>query len=99
MGVGHIYSHGQTAVVPATCATVTTQIPDITMDASSMDEDVLDTRIPDQHGGSDSEDIELGSDDRSSEDDWTSTEEWEDSDELSEVEEEDIYAHHLREPF
>jgi hypothetical protein len=83
MGVGHVYSHGQTAVVPTTSAT--TQIPDMTTDANY--EAALEPRIPDQDCESDREDHpEFGLDNR--EDDWTDTEEYL-ADELSRVDEEE----------
>jgi hypothetical protein len=82
MGVGHAYSHEQTAVVP-TDPTASATIPDMTTDANS--EAALEPRVPDQDCESDREDPELGLDNR--EDDWTDTEDLED--ELSRVEEEE----------
>jgi hypothetical protein len=82
MGVGHAYSHEQTAFDPT--ASATTQIPDMTTHADS--EAALEPRAPNQDCESDHEDPELGLDNR--EDDWTDTEEYSE-DELSRVEEEE----------
>ena len=84
MGVGHAYSHEQTAIVPTALAA--TQIPNMTADANS--EAVLEPQVPDQdcEFDCDSEDSELGLDNR--EDDWTDIEEYSE-DELSRVEEEE----------
>jgi hypothetical protein len=83
MGVGHVYSHGQ-AVVPNTSAT--TQIPNITTDANSVNEAALEPQIPNQDCESDGEDPELGF--NNCEDDWTDSEE-DLEDELNRVEEDE----------